>query len=177
MEWWWALVIVAGIIFIFTVLVLIWIIVACNEIVKQKKEVDKNYPLMSSKIKEYLIEAEKAIKFVVEKTEEESKEIEQAKKCLQKTKETDGVSGRVHMQAELEKKIVALLKYAKQFKQVKSGRKFASYEKQLQEISEGIVSIKARYNEATTKYNTTISHFPTRMLAERFKFFKVKLWE
>lgn len=174
---WWGYVIIAGVIFVCVTLILIWIIVASNTIVILRKKVDRNFPLMNTKIKEYVIYTEKLLDLYKKKVKKETRAYEHFKKSVEELKETEGIFARETKTFEVAEKFKSFVKSVKKEKTLDDNRKFNEVLENIEKNQNEIVALAQKYNLAAQKYNETIHHFPTRMIAERFKFYDVNYFQ
>lgn len=172
---WWGYVIIAGCIFMLAVLVLIWIIVASNKIVVLKKSIDRNFPLINGKIKDF----NKGIcQFVLEiEKKNKSRSLDILKKANDTLAKTEGIFKKIEQQSVVNKKFETVVKFVNKNEELKKLRKLKKQIEELNEIQIAIEEVTKKYNDAVDKYNIVIARFPTRLVAERFKFEQAKKWE
>ena len=175
--WWVYFIAVAGFIFLCVVAILIWLIMASNKIVVLKKRIDRNYPLINSKLKEYSERAIEVVSYVERKTGNKTKAGEGVKKLAKKTYEADGTLNKITENEKLSKKVDAYINYSKRQDGIKKSRRFSELETKMKSLSEEILNIKIDYNNAVEEYNKKIATSPSKMIAERFKFKQATKWE
>lgn len=174
---WWGFVIIASVIFAISVAILVWIIMASNSIVILRKKVDRNYPLMSSKIREYTKNVDKLTNFCSKKFEQKPKSLLLVEKFNEKCKTSENTLLKISNQKELEKKLKTFDKIAQKDQNISKSKKFASILKELNEVEGEIEKIIQKHDDCAKIYNKHISLFPTKIIAKRFKFEEVKIWK
>ena len=173
MEWW-GYVIIAGVIFIFAALVLIWIIVASNRIVVLKKKVDRHYSLINSKLKDYNRAVDKVLIYVYKNIETKSKTVANLKMANKELATTEGIFNKFEAQKNTREMIENFKAFCKKQEKLKKSKKLKDLFAEIAEIQQGICAITEKHNAAASEYNVTIARFPTILIAERFKFEKAK---
>ena len=175
MEWW-GYIIIVGVVFVCVLMILIWIIIASNNIVVMKKKVDRNYPIMNSKIKEFAEKSGEIADLVAKKNKEKSKSGEDIKKLAERCVIAEGTLNKISKRDLLSKKVFNFIKTSKKIDELKNSRKFLQLEKEIKTLEEDIEKIRERYNTAAKAYNKKVTTFPSKMIAERFKFNQAVLW-
>ena len=173
---WWGYVIIAGVIFILAVLVLIWIIVASNRLVVLKKNVDRNFPLINTKIKEYNKAVDDVLAELRKKIKTKNAAIDGVKKANKNLAIAEGIFNKIEKQRDVEKKVDVFSKTLNKQEELKGDKKVKNLLKDIRKIQDEINFITQKYNNAVQEYNETIARFPTRLVAERFKFEQAKKW-
>ena len=164
-----------GVILVLSIIILIGIILESNQLVVLKNNVDRKFPLMNMKLKEYMEEVANAIALFkgVAKNREDFLKVEQN---YNKLKKSEGFAKRLKIYKDLKKSVGTLTKDLTKSKEIKKSKKADAIFTKLKEIEKQIDQVKQKYNECATKYNQKREKFPAKMFAERFNFEEKVLW-
>lgn len=169
--------IIAGIILLIAICILIWMIVTSNKLVVLKKGVDRYFPLINSKIRQYCDVVDKTIKYLERKLEKKTPASKNLKKLNDDCLNANGTMNKIICHRILAEKTKDFISFAKGKESVKSGRKINEFIKEINEIEEGFISTIQKYNESVDKYNKKRNSFPSSVIAKRFKFEEKHRWE
>lgn len=174
---WWGYGIIAGVIFICVTLILIWIIIASNKIVILRRKVDRYFPLMNAKLKEYIKAIDDLLVFCKRKEKKESRPCKNLKIEYEKLKSAEGIFAKVEKVYEVESKVESIGKYLKKTEIFKGSKKAEENLNLVLKNQNEIYNLVQKYNMAAKEYNTVIKHSPTYIIAERFKFYEVNYFK
>jgi len=174
---WWGYIIIVSVIFLCVTGILIWIIAASNKIVILKKKVDRNFPVMNYKIKDYLIQNDKLLAYYSRKIKKHARPFENFKKGCDELKDAEGIFAKVEKFHDVKAKYELFVKNIKKQEVFKGSKKLDEYLLGIEKVQNEIILTIQKYNDAVSVYNKTISVFPEKIIAERFKFNEMKYFE
>lgn len=175
MQYWWVWLII-GVIFALSVGILVWIIVVSNKLVVLKNAVDRNFPVINSKIKQYCEKVNNLIDYIIKKDKQSANKGRSLKKEVEKCLANEGMINRAIAQKELAKKTLAYVKGEYKKEIFKGNKKILAESKELDELQLQLNNAIEKYNNCVEKYNKLRKSFPSNIIAERFKFGAKSKW-
>ena len=164
-----------GVILVLSIIILVGIILESNQLVILKNNVDRKFPLMNMKLKEYREIVKDIINFSSKK-EEDRKLFLQVQKNYNKIKTSEGIFQKMKAYELLRKNVATLMKDLNKEEKMDENKKYISFCENLKKIEKQISDLKTRYNESAEIYNKKLKSFPARVIAKRFKFEEKPLW-
>ncbi len=143
---------------------LVWCVVANNKIVVLKKKVDRHYPVLNSKIKQYCNDVVELVSYSekkLSKTESSEKLMLQAKDCLKES----SILKRIELQNELSGKVKDFITYIKGKKEIKAGRKLKEFVESLNKIQTSLEDRIESFNTCVATYNKKRGTFPSNLMS------------
>lgn len=177
MDEWWILLIILGVIFLISIGILIWIIVVSNKLVVLKNAVDRNFPVINSKIKQYCAKVDEFVKYVERRERKKGKDGQTLKKEAESCLSKEGMLDRAISQKELSSHVNRYIGAKNKKKVFKTSKKMTVLTKELEELQKQLNSSIEKYNNCVEKYNKLRTSFPSKIISERFKFYEKNKWE
>lgn len=177
MQWWVCLIIAAGVIFLISVLLLIWIMISCNEVVILNKKAVRNFSLVNSKVKEIIKSTEEISEFLSKKELKRKKSFEKIKKQTAEVKDLDGIYAKVEGLFEFLANYQKFMRKIEKEEVVNKSRKLKTLNNSLQELCKDLSDLCFKFNNLAEEYNKKITTFPVSAMAMRFKFEQIKTFE
>lgn len=174
---WWIWLIIVGAVFIISVGILIWIIVVSNKLVILKNAVDRNFPVINSKIKQYCEKVNNVVDYIDKKEGKKSKEGKALKNEVANCLANEGMINRAIAQKKLAEHTLKYIKAEYKKAELKSSKKLVKDAKELDEIQLQLSTAIEKYNSCVEKYNKLRKSFPSNIISERFKFGARSKWD
>lgn len=173
-PWMWLVII--GVIFAISIGILVWIIIVSNKLVVLKNAVDRNFPVINSKIKQYCEKTNQVIDFVDKKEGKHSKKGKLLKAEVKECLETEGMVNRAITQKDIAEKVLIFIKEANQKQLFKKSKNLLIFARELDELQKQLNNAIEKYNLSVAKYNKLRESFPSNIISERFKFGARNQW-
>jgi len=148
-----------------TLLILVWMILTCNDLIILQKYIDRTLPLINVKIKDYMTKSNRFLDMT--KTKKNIEEYEDIKELIKKVDEMKDILKKVTCYRKITDKVAKLIE------NVNKKEKAEELKKLIQEMENIDVNINKtiqRRNRAANFYNKKITRWPSKWVAERFKF-------
>lgn len=174
---WWIWLIIVGTIFIISVGILVWIIVVSNKLVVLKNAVDRNFPVINSKIKQYCEKVNAIVDYINKKEGKKGKEGKALKKEVADCLANEGMINRAIAQKKIAEHTLKYIKTEYKKAELKSSKKLVKDAKELDEIQLQLTNAIEKYNRCIEKYNKLRKSFPSNIISERFKFVERSQWK
>ena len=172
---WWIWLIVVGIIFALSIGILIWIIIVSNKLVILKNAVDRNFPVINSKIKQYCEKVNQVVDYIDKKEGKQSTEGKKLKREVKECLELEGMVNRAIAQKTLAENTLKYIKKIYKKTNLKS-KKILKDASELDSLQIQLNNAIEKYNLCVEKYNKLRESFPSNIISERFKFGAKNKW-
>ena len=172
----WIWLVIIGVIFALSIGILIWIIIVSNKLVILKNAVDRNFPVINSKIKQYCEKTNQLVDYIDKKEGKHSKKGKTLKTEVKNCLETDGMVNRAISQKEIASKVLEYIKEASHKPALKKSKNLLTFARELDELQEQLNNAIEKYNVCVGKYNKLRESFPSNVISERFKFGARNQW-
>lgn len=176
MPWWGYLVIGAGTIFVFSVLILIGIMLECNQVIILNKVAVRNFSLISSKNREVLNDFDDLSAFLNKKEFKSKRSFQKKIKEREEIDNIDGIYPRAQTIIEFIDDFEPLMEKIEKEESLIKSKKVREMLGKLRKETESLKGLCGRFNEHANEYNKRIKKFPITMVAMRFKFEEIKLF-
>ena len=174
---WWGWLIIVGVIVILSITILVTIIMVSNKLIILKNSVDRTFPLMNSKIKQYCKVVQDLILYAEHKLSKQSKAILNLKKLKNECDKAEGTLAKAHKQHELSEKTADYIKYIKGKKEFQKSRTLKALIIKLDDLNKEISQVIIKHNQCVDNYNKKRNKFPGNILSARFKLGERTSWD
>lgn len=174
---WWIWLILVGIILLASISILTWIIITSNQLVVFKNAVDRTFPLMNSKTKQYCESVSKLISYIERKTKKKTKALNNLKILVKNCLTAEGMINKTLKQRELSNKVADYATYIKGKKDFSESKRLKQLLEDIDNLEQEVLKVITKHNQSAEKYNSLINKFPASIISTRFKFIESKLWD
>ena len=174
---WWIWLIIVGIILLASIGILTWIIITSNRLVVLKNAVDRTFPLMNSKIKQYCESVSKLISYIERKTKKKTKALSNLKILVKNCLTAEGMINKALKQRELSNKVTDYATYIKGKKDFSESKRLKQLLEDINTLEQEVLKAINKHNQCAEKYNSLINKFPSNIISARFKFVESKTWD
>lgn len=172
----WIWLVIIGVIFALSIGILVWIIVVSNKLVILKNAVDRNFPVINSKIKQYCEKTNQLVNYIDKKEGKHSKKSKTLKAEVKACLETDGMVNRAIAQKEIAAQVLEYIKEKSTIPALKKSKNILTFARELDELQEQLNNAIEKYNVCVGRYNKLRESFPSNIISERFKFGARNQW-
>ena len=174
---WWIWIIIVGVIMLISISILAWIVAVSNKLVILKNAVDRTFPLMNSKIKQYCEGVSHLLGYVERKVKKQTKAWLNLRSMKEDCLNTEGMINKAVKQHELSDKVNDYITYLKGKKEFAGSKRLAQLISEIDGFQKDVQNVVKKHNDCVEKYNAKRNKFPASMVSTRFKFGERKIWE
>ncbi len=159
------------------VLLILWVILGYNGLVKRKNNVEEAFSTMDVYLKkryDLIPNLVETVKGYASHEKETLQKVVEARNFAQNATELDE---KVNGENMLEGTLKSLFAISENYPDLKANANFMDLQKQLQAIENDIANSRKYYNAVVKDYNNRVMVFPNSILAKLFKFGKLPMFE
>lgn len=165
------------IIFLLILLLIIYVILTYNKLVKLKIRVEESYATMDVYLKKRWSLIPNVVETVKGYMKHEKKLIENLTKYRLSSYDKTNMHNKLSSDAQLSKELTKIIGVAENYPDLKANSNFLALSKQITTVEEDIANARKYYNATVRNYNEKLITFPSGLVARLFGFQKSKMYE
>lgn len=170
-------IIVLGVIGLLLAVLISYVIMIYNGLIRLKNETDKSWSNIDVLLKQRFDELPKLIKVCEGYMQHEKNTLEAVIKARSMVGEARTEGDQLNAQNMLTDTLKSLFAVTERYPDLKADAAFSSLGNRISELEDQIADRREFFNEYTNLYNIRIAQFPDVLVATKFNFTKKTLWE
>lgn len=162
--------VIAGIVVLFVIIVLLWVMGAYNRLVNMKERVRAGWSQIDVLLKRRHDLIPNLVETVKGYASHESQTLENVIAARNQAVSAKGVAAQGQAEGMLTQALGRLFAVAEAYPDLKANQNFMQLQNELSETENGIASQRQGYNNIVVTYNTSVQTFPTNLIAGPFGF-------
>ena len=169
--------IVLGVLLLIAAMLVAYIIMIYNALVRLKNETDKAWSNIDVLLKQRFDELPKLIKVCEGYMQHERETLEAVIKARSMVQQAGNQQDKLQAQNMLTDTLKSLFAVTERYPDLKADSAFASLGNRISELEDQIADRREMFNEYINLYNIRIAQFPDVLIAQKFNFTAKTLWE
>lgn len=158
-------------------LIVLWIILGYNSLVKKKNNVEEAFSTMDVYLKKRYDLIPNLVETVKGYAKHESDTLNKVTEARNFAQSAKTLEDKVNGENALEGTLKTLFAISENYPDLKANANFLKLQGQLQKVEEDIANSRKYYNAVVKEYNNRVMVFPNSILARMFKFAKLPMFE
>lgn len=159
------------------VLIILYVIIGYNNLVKLRNNVKEGYATMDVYLKKRFDLIPNLVETVKGYAKHESETLERVISARSNIQSATNTEEKLRNESELSNTLKSLFALGEAYPDLKANSNFVQLQKQLQQIEEDIANARKYYNAVVKELNNQIEMFPSNILSNLFGFKKMPMFE
>lgn len=174
LTWLWILI---GIVVAIVVIIVIWYIVAYNNFIKMKNNIEEAFATIDVYLKKRFDLIPNLVETVKGYAKHESGTLEQVTAARTSVANSSTTEERLQNENILSGTLRSLFAVAEAYPDLKANTNFLDLQAQLKQVETDLANARKFYNANVKMFNTKLQTFPTNLIAKKFNFTKQPMFE